>query len=1022
MGATDLLLPHQDPPCILLAVARGIARANGHSTIALEDLKLAIHHTVDAQFSNAKTLLPAAGLWSTKRDTTLALNMAALGATAAYQPPLSGQALKHLAQAGLREATLDTLLEDSFRDQFRADYARMMPSWPAATTDDDGSPLHVEAPPPLTRSQVLDAATRMHTGLEMVFLDPGQLIPRLAAALMETSAARSARKQPLATFFFIGPTATGKSLAAQHIAQVLAGKPGLQSGASAAPQAGPQATWASKTIDLSSYTGENQNFGLVGLNQGYSDAKPGELTLWIREHPRSVIILDHLDKAHPNTQFVLLELFDTGVLTDRYGFYKDNDFKQKRIASPEVDVSDCIFIFIAGMDGELARNVGFFERYARQPGQGKDTLLDYLRKQRTSAYRGADMPVYDAGLLSALGASNLLLFPPLGEAELRTLAGQGLDALKSQYAATFGIRLDWEANKDLLVEASLLAHGAEIDARKVAARALRDLWLPELDTYVLRQDPTLLNRAQLHISFAPGTLQALEPIKQRLGIPLQPQPDGPDLVHCLRRRNRTVVFERTLDTQSSPWTLTLHTPQVAVPQRAEDFTGGGALVTEVPCVRFGDVQGHVVVKRRLQQVLHLLKEPRQLEQWGVAAPSGLLLYGPPGTGKTLLARALAGEADLPFLAANGVDLLDPHFTQSLYERARHYAPALVFLDEIDVLGSREQQGRIAAINALLSELDGFSSNASPVFTVAATNYLHRIDPALVRPGRLGLHVEVPMLDREARRGFIARYQALPGGKSLDAEALLDATTGLSGAALESVRNEAAYALLREGRDEVDTAFMREIITTERFGPRSSHAMSAADKRLTALHEAGHAVVSMQLFPRRKIEQVSIVPRQRMLGFTVFNLEDDVLRNHTRARVLDELAVLLAGRVAQQQLGGDEGADPDSGASGDIAQATALALRAAAQWALDPAQPPMDYTQIAPDDRWREDPVVRRVAEALLAEAQEHAQRTVTQHRAAIESMAARLQSEEVVNPEVHAEASMQNHPKNVGGPSSTAGV
>ncbi|EQD37059.1 ATPase associated with various cellular activities, AAA-2 domain protein, partial [mine drainage metagenome] len=565
MAATDLPLPHQDPPCILLAVARGIARANGHGTIELEDLKLAIRHTVDGKSSNAKALLQAVDLGSARRDMTLALTMAALGDTAVYQLPLSGQALKHLAQAGLREVNLDNLLEEPFRDQFRADYARMMPSRPAEAADDDGSHPHVEAPPPLTRAQVLDAATRVRTDLELAFLDPGQLIPRLAAALMETSAARSARKQPLATFFFVGPTATGKSFAAQHIAQTLAGEPGLQSSASAASQAGPQATWVSKTFDLSSYTSENQSFGLVGLTQGYGDAKPGELTQWIREHPRSVIILDHLDKAHPNTQNVLLEMFDTGVLTDRYGFYKNNDYKQKRIASPEVDVSGCIFIFIAGMDGELARNVGFFERYARQPGQGKDTLLDYLRKQRTNAYRAADMPVYDAGLLSALGAFNLLLFPPLGEAELRALAGQGLEALQSQYAATFGIRLDWEANKELLVEASLLARGAEIDARKVAARALRDLWLPELDAYVLRQDPALINRAQLHISFAPGTLQALEPIKQRLGMPLQPQPGGPDLVQCLRRRNRAVVFERTLDTQASPWTLTVHTPQVVVP-------------------------------------------------------------------------------------------------------------------------------------------------------------------------------------------------------------------------------------------------------------------------------------------------------------------------------------------------------------------------------------------------------------------------------------------------------------------------
>ncbi|MHB1282402.1 MAG: AAA family ATPase [Metallibacterium scheffleri] len=996
MAAEDPAPRPKEPPCILLAVARGIARVNDHAAIDLSDLMLAIRHTVDGTSANASARLPAMVLASARRDWTLAMAMAMLSAMSVYVNPLSAEAASYLVKLGLRVENLDNLLEETFRDQFRVEYARMLAA-SVGVTKDAASTDPVKALPPLTRAQVMDAAKRVRSDLERAFLDPRELVPKIAAALMETPALRSAPKKPWATFFFVGPTATGKSFAAGIIAQALARASELPSSTPSEASAGPQDVWASTTFDLSAYTSFNQSFGLVGLTQGYADARPGELTQWIREHPRSVIILDHLDKAHPNTQNVLLELFDTGFLTDRYGFYKNNDLKQERIAEPAVDARQCIFIFTASIDGELARNAGFFERYARQPGQGKDTLLDYLRKRRSTSHGSDSMPVYDPGLLSALGSSNLLLFAPLGEAELRTLARQGLGTLKSTYAATVGIRLHWEANTELLVEASLLAHGADLDARKVTARALRDLWLPELDAYALRQDFALLAGQSLDIRFTPGTLEKLEPIKERLGIPVQLQPDGPDLVQCLRRRNRTVVFERTLDTQASPWTLTLHDPQVAVPQRAEDFTGGGALVVEVPSVRFGDVQGHVVVKQRLQQIVHLLKEPRQLEQWAVASPSGMVLHGPPGTGKTLLAKALAGEADLPFLAANGVDLLDPRFTQSLYERARHYAPALVFLDEIDVLGSRQQTAYTAAINALLSALDGFGGGSSPVFTVAATNYLERLDPALLRPGRLGLHVEVPMLDREARRGFITRYQALPGGQSLDVEALLDATTGLSGAALESVRNEAAYALLREGRAEVDTAFMREIITTERFGPRSSRALSAADKRLTALHEAGHAVVSRALFPQRRIEQVSIVPRQHMLGFTVFDREDDGFVKHTRARVLDELAVMLAGRAAQQQLGGDDGADPDSGASNDIEHATHLALRAAAQWALDPNLPPIDYTQFAANERWREDPAVRRVAEALLSEAQAHAQRAVTTYRQPIEAMAETLQREEVVS-------------------------
>ncbi len=922
---------------ILLAIARGFARSRLHLAIELDDLLQAMN-LVGASIGPSKNPLALTLRGGARGDLPVAVAMAELGFAAGHAIPLSPEAHQYLQRAGQDDTTADRVLDPAFVAAFREQYASRKAASAAARPQASPGPLGRLSTAPLHTS-----AQRVRARLEARFLDAGGLTRRITSALMEASASAQRRRGPLATLFFVGPTATGKSLAADCIAEALASPfPSFDDEALDAVE-----DWHRKTIDLSAYTSSNQNFGLVGLTPGYDSAAPGELTSWIREHPRSVIILDHLDHAHPNTQRVLLEMFGTGVLTDRYGFYQDNDFKKERIAASEVDVRHCIFIFIAGVGEDLGDNTGFFERYARQPGLGNDTLLDYLQKQRTT-YRSSEEPLYDPGLLSALGAGATLLFPPLGETELRGLAKRGLEELSRQYQATYRIILEWSKNFELLIEASLLAHGAAIDARKLTASALRQLWLSEVDAQLLDPASSSGDQRRLEVRFAPGTLQALEPIKRRLGVGAQSQPDTPDLVHSLRRRHRAVVFDHTLDRQTL--TLTLGNPRVVVPQRAEDFIGTGALVTEVPDVRFTDVQGHVVVKQRLIQVLHLLKDPEKLEQWGAAPPSGLLLYGPPGTGKTLLAKALAGEADLPFIAATGVDLLDPRFIQSLYQRARHYAPSLVFIDEIDVLGRRDQSNYVAAVNALLAELDGFSSSASPVFTVAATNLLQHIDPALLRPGRLGLHIEVPMLDREARRGFVARYQSLPGGQRLDVDALLDATTGLSGAELEAVRNEAAYALLREGRTEVDTAFLREIITTERYGPRSNVAMSERAKRLTALHEAGHAVVSMALFPGRRITQVSIVPRQRMLGFTVFNTEDDAQYSHTRARVLDELAVCLAGRVAQQQLGGDAGTDPDSGASDDIARATRIALRAAAQWALDPAQPPMDYTQLVARDR------------------------------------------------------------------------
>lgn len=847
--------------------------------------------------------------------------------------------------------------------------------------------------------------------LERDFLDCAGLIPKISNALLECEAVDVKRTGPLATYLFIGPTATGKSVAvacmrealtqprravfaledpkADLVLEALGLHPTPAEGGSTAAVE----KWACKVFDLSAYTGHNQNFALVGLSAGYTDAKPGELTSFIRVHPRALIVMDHLDRAHPNTQTVLTEMFESGVLTDRYGFYTHNDFKQEAIAPPEVDVSQCIFVFTCSLDDEISRNDGFFDRYAAQPGQGTDTLLDYLRKQRSRFDSYA--PAFDSGLLSALAAQTMLLFPPLREAQLKQLVKRNLEQMAQNFQRINQASLGFQANADLLVLASLLAHGADLDPRRVGARALRELWLPEIEEALQGVRPESARPEQVDIGFQSGTLDALEPILRRLGAPHTGQDDpAHDLTRCLRRRNRAVVFQRRIEKADGHWKLVLHTPQITIPQRAEDFLAKAALITEVPSVRFDDVQGHVVVKERLREILALLKHPERIEQLGAAAPSGMLLYGPPGTGKTLLAKALASEADLPFIAANGVDLLYPEFTEQLYARARHYAPSLVFLDEIDVLGSREHGGSSAAINALLTQIDGFGDKHGTVFTVAATNYLHRLDPALLRPGRLGLHIEVPLLDREARRGFIARFGKLPGGDTLDIDALVEATTGLSGAELQAIGNEAAYAIARDKHTTVSTTLLLDLINTERFGPRVARPLSAGEKQLTALHEAGHAVVAQALIPERRIEQISIVPRQRMLGVTVFSLEDEAPRIHTRAAVIHELAVMLAGRAAQRLLAQD--AAIDSGAGDDIHRATELALMAAARWALDPDAAPLDYTCLGEGGQWRSDTTVRAGAEALLREAQHLAQQTVEAKKQDIQRLAARLVIEEVV--------------------------
>jgi ATP-dependent Zn protease len=299
----------------------------------------------------------------------------------------------------------------------------------------------------------------------------------------------------------------------------------------------------------------------------------------------------------------------------------------------------------------------------------------------------------------------------------------------------------------------------------------------------------------------------------------------------------------------------------------------------------------------------------------------------------MIAKALAHEAGLPFMATTGSELLNLAFLKTLFQRARKYAPSLVFIDEIDAIGSREAGGYDVVINQLLIELDGFDTSLSePVFVVAATNLKDKLDPALIRAGRIDIHVEVPQLDRDARAHFVERYLALPHDGSLLRDTLLAQTSGMSGADLEQVRREAVLEMVRQDKSQVTQAMLLEQVNLQKYGPRSNTKRNDQHRAMTAYHEAGHAVMSMVLNPDVVIEQVTITARGDAGGFVSFEQNSEVNRRMTRQEFMDEICVLLAGRLAEQMKFGDDGIS--AGASSDLARATRLAEAAITQYGLD----------------------------------------------------------------------------------------
>lgn len=361
-----------------------------------------------------------------------------------------------------------------------------------------------------------------------------------------------------------------------------------------------------------------------------------------------------------------------------------------------------------------------------------------------------------------------------------------------------------------------------------------------------------------------------------------------------------------------------------------------------PKVTFDDVAGADEAVTELREIRDFLADPDRFARIGAAIPKGVLLVGPPGTGKTLLARAVAGEAGVPFFSISGSDFVEMFVgvgasrVRNLFKQATAEAPAIIFVDEIDAVGRHRGAGlggghdeREQTLNQLLVEMDGFDPN-SGVIMIAATNRPDILDPALLRPGRFDRQIVVDKPDVAGRRQILdvhARSKPLDGDVDLDL--IARRTPGFTGADLQNLLNEAALLAARARRDQVFSGDVVAAIDRVLAGPeRRSRLLSPADKKVIAYHEAGHALVGHVLAHTDPVHKVTIIPRGRALGWTL-SLPDDDSYLHSRAELRDTLAMLLAGRSAEELVFGD----PTTGAADDIERATDLARSMVTQFGM-----------------------------------------------------------------------------------------
>jgi cell division protease FtsH len=442
-----------------------------------------------------------------------------------------------------------------------------------------------------------------------------------------------------------------------------------------------------------------------------------------------------------------------------------------------------------------------------------------------------------------------------------------------------------------------------------------------------------------------------------------------------------------------------------------------------PTTRFTDVAGYDGAKREISEVVDFLKHASRYAEAGAVAPRGVLMVGPPGTGKTLLARAVAGEAEVPFFALTGSSFVELFVgvgaarVRDLFAAARKAAPAIIFIDEIDAIGQRRGAGLVSndereqTLNQLLAEMDGFDPGAG-VVVLAATNRPETLDPALLRPGRFDRQVEIPLpnlIERKAILAVHARGKKL--GHDVDFDAIARATPGFSGADLANLINEAAIVAVRDDRNTVSAADFSEARDRILLGRReATNALMPGEKRAVAVHESGHALVAALSPNADPVAKVTVLPVGQALGVTE-QLPSDERHLYSESYLKDSLAVRLGGRAAELLVLGEA----SSGASSDLAGATDLATRMVREYGMSTRLGPVGFASGSPMYLGGEQVRSREYAEAtqqiideevsaLLKEAEQRALSLLTEHRDAIDRLVEDLIAHETVDGDAVAAA------------------
>jgi len=514
-----------------------------------------------------------------------------------------------------------------------------------------------------------------------------------------------------------------------------------------------------------------------------------------------------------------------------------------------------------------------------------------------------------------------------------------------------------------------------------------------------------------------------------------PSFQGEDLIKALQEKTVLITVEPSekgsilwqILIGVLPWLLIIGI-WILIMRRAQQIQGGpGGLFTfgsskaklfdaKKVGVTFKDVAGMDKVKQELKETIEFLKDPSRFRKLGAKVPKGVLLVGAPGTGKTLLARAVAGEAGVPFFSISGSEFIEMFVgvgasrVRDMFKKAKESQPSIIFIDEIDAVGRTRGAGlggghdeREQTLNQLLSEMDGFESHEE-VIVLAATNRPDVLDPALLRPGRFDRHIVIDrpgMKERKAILDVHTRSKVLDD--NIDLEKIARGTPGMTGADLENIANEAALIAIRKNKDKIDISDFEDARDIILMGHVRDETISDAEKKITAYHEAGHALVAWNLPGTDPVHKVSIIPRGLAMGATQLLPEED-RHYYPKSYLINRLSVALAGRVAEKIVFHDV----SSGAQNDLKEATDLAEKMVAQWGMSDKVGPVNLgrgeehpflgRELALPKRYSEEMawLMDQEIHALISQAETKSEEIVTNNRKTLDVLADALIKEEVL--------------------------